>query len=253
MHYKSFFSAVALSLSLAGSALAAELNVYGPGGPAPAMKQAAAAFSAKTGIEVQVTAGPTPNWKDQASQDADLIYSGSEHMMSDFAKVFEGQFDINQAMPLYLRSSAILVRLGNPKNISGFKDLLNKEVKVLVVAGAGQTGLWEDVAGRAGRIEDVRALRSKLLLPEAANSGIAKQQWENDSSLDAWLIWDIWQVANPQLADLVAMEPEYRIWRDTAIVATRQGESKQAAKDFVEFLLSDEGKAIFTAQGWSAQ
>lgn len=253
MHYKSFFSAVALSLSLAGSALAAELNVYGPGGPAPAMKQAAAAFSAKTGIEVQVTAGPTPNWKDQASQDADLIYSGSEHMMSDFAHLFEGQLDINQAMPLYLRSSAILVRPGNPKNISGFKDLLNKDVKVLVVAGAGQTGLWEDVAGRAGRIEDVRALRNKLVLPEAGNSGIAKQQWENDSSLDAWLIWDIWQVANPQLADLVAIEPEYRIWRGTSIAATRQGESKQAAADFVEFLLSDEGKAIFTAQGWSAQ
>lgn len=252
MHTKNLLGALTLGLSLASHTLAADLNVYGPGGPAPAMKQAAAAFSAKTCIEVQVTAGPTADWKDQASQNADLIYSGSEHMMNDFAHLFEDPIDINRAMPLYLRSSAILVRPGNPKGISGFKDLLTKDVKVLVVAGAGQTGLWEDVAGRAGRIADVRALRSKLVLPGAGNSGIAKQQWETDPALDAWLIWDIWQVANPQLADLVVMEPEYRIWRSTSIVATRQGETRQAAADFVEFLLSDEGKAIFASQGWLA-
>lgn len=35
------------------------LRVYGPGGPAPAMKEAAKAFEQKTGTPVVVTAGPT--------------------------------------------------------------------------------------------------------------------------------------------------------------------------------------------------
>jgi accessory colonization factor AcfC len=33
------------------------LRVYGPGGPAPAMKEAAVAFEKKTGVKVDVTAG----------------------------------------------------------------------------------------------------------------------------------------------------------------------------------------------------
>ena len=35
------------------------LRVYGPGGSAPAMKEAAKAFEQKTGTPVVVTAGPT--------------------------------------------------------------------------------------------------------------------------------------------------------------------------------------------------
>lgn len=241
---------VVLSFFSVSAAAQSVLNVYGPGGPAPAMNKAAAAFTEKTGIKVQVTAGPTPKWKEQAATNADLIYSGSEHMMSDFSRTFEGLFDVGEALPLYLRSSAILVRPGNPKKIAGFKDLLDQDLKILVVAGAGQTGLWEDIAGRAGNIEDVRALRSNLMLPEAANSGIAKQMWEEDDTIDAWLIWGIWQVANPALADQVAIEPEYTIWRDTGIVTTKQGKEKPEAQAFVEFLLSDDGKVIFKQQGW---
>ncbi|MDP1889574.1 MAG: hypothetical protein Q8K55_01675, partial [Gemmatimonadaceae bacterium] len=37
---------------------AASLRVYGPGGPAPAMREAAARFGARKGITVIVTAGP---------------------------------------------------------------------------------------------------------------------------------------------------------------------------------------------------
>lgn len=226
------------------------LHVYGPGGPAPAMTQAAAAFGKETGVRVVLTAGPTPQWKEQAQADADLIYSGSEHMMSDFGRLFEDLFELHDVVSLYLRPSAILVRPGNPKGIAGFRDLLKPDIKVLAVAGAGQTGLWEDMAGRAGRIDEVRALRRNLLLPEAPNSGIARQLWQDDASIDAWLIWNIWQLANPQLADLVAVEPEYTIWRDTGIVVTRRGKARPQAAAFVEFLLSETGQEIFAAQGW---
>lgn len=45
----------------AGTAIAAEgstLKVYGPGGPAPAMKAAARAFSEEHKVAVEVVAGP---------------------------------------------------------------------------------------------------------------------------------------------------------------------------------------------------
>ncbi|HWI14483.1 MAG TPA: ABC transporter substrate-binding protein, partial [Burkholderiales bacterium] len=51
---------MALLLGTVPSSFAAEtLHVYGPGGPLPAMKEAAASFSKQHGVEVVVTGGPT--------------------------------------------------------------------------------------------------------------------------------------------------------------------------------------------------
>lgn len=229
---------------------AQDLNVYGPGGPAPAMKEAAEAFGKQRGIEVKVTAGPTPAWAEQARQNADVLFSGAENMMSGFAAALPGVFDLRDARTLYLRPSAILVRPGNPKGIQGFKDLLKPGIKVMAVSGAGQTGLWEDVAGRLGDIETVRAFRANLVLPEAGNSAQARSQWTEDKSIDAWLIWNIWQVSNPTLADVVAVEEPYRIYRDAGAVVTRHGKANPQAQAFVKFLASAEGRAIFKKWGW---
>ena len=227
------------------------LNVYGPGGPAPAMKEAAKSFGAMHKVEVNVTAGPTPQWADKAKQDADVVFSGAENMMSDFAKALPGAFDLKEAEPLYLRPVAILVRPGNPKHIQGFRDLLTPGIKVMAVAGAGQTGLWEDVAGRTGEIALVRAFRKNLLLPEAPNSAEARQRWTQQPDIDAWLIWNIWQVSNPDLAQLVEMDEPFRIYRDVGIVVTRRGAAEPQAKAFVDYLKSSAGQAIFEKWGWN--
>ena len=248
-------AALAVSMSAAvGPVYAQEvINVYGPGGPAPAMQEAAKAFGAIHQVTVKVSAGPTGQWLEAAKLDADVIFSGAENMMTDFAKALPGAFDLVDAQPLYLRPVAILVRPGNPKGIRGFRDLLVPGMKVLTVAGAGQTGLWEDVAGRTGDINMVRAFRRNVVFPEAANSGAAKQQWTQQKDIDAWLIWNIWQVANPELAQVVAMDEPFRIYRDTGVVLTRVGNAKPQAKAFVEFLKSAGGQKIFARWGWDAR
>ena len=247
-------SVLAFSVSAASSGWAKDaINVYGPGGPAPAMQEAARAFGATNDVTVNVTAGPTTQWLDKAKQDADVVFSGAENMMSDFAKALPGAFELRDAQPLYLRPVAILVRPGNPKRIRGFRDLLAPGVKVLTVGGSGQTGLWEDVAGRTGNIEMVRAFRKNMVLPEAANSGAAKQQWTEQKDIDAWLIWNIWQVANPELAQVVRMDEPFRIYRDTGVVLTRKGSGTPLAKQFTEFLLSPAGRKIFAKWGWDTR
>jgi len=228
------------------------LKLYGPGGPAPAMKEAAQVFNKTFGIEVKVQAGPTWQWLEQAKIDADFIYSGSENMLSDFARAMPGLFELAEAEPLYLRPLAILVRPGNPQNIRGFKDLLRPGLRILTVAGAGQVGLWEDAAARTGDIQMVRSLRRNLLFPEPANSALARQQWLNDQSIDAWLIWNIWQVSNSELADLVEVEEPWRIYRGTDIVLTERGRTNPKAQQFIEFLQSKAGQAIFIKWGWQS-
>jgi accessory colonization factor AcfC len=161
------------------------LRVYGPGGPAPAMKELAQIFSAKGKVTVEVTAGPTPVWKEKALKDADLIFSGSEYMMTDFVqKDLPGLLKPEAVHTLYLRPSAILVRPGNPKGIRGVRDLTRPGLRVLVVQGAGQLGLWEDVLGRTGDVALVRNFRKQVVL-HAANSAEARKAWVADPTLDA--------------------------------------------------------------------
>jgi len=66
-----------LSIAVVGTALAAgataDISIYGPGGPTPAMKEAAAAFEDETGIAVQITAGPSSQWMEEAKADADAV------------------------------------------------------------------------------------------------------------------------------------------------------------------------------------
>ncbi|OYY80614.1 MAG: ABC transporter substrate-binding protein, partial [Hydrogenophilales bacterium 16-62-9] len=83
------------------------------------------------------------------------------------------------------------------------------------------------------------------------NSAEARQQWIDTPDIDAWLIWNIWQVANPTLADSVKIEPEYAIYRDTGVVLTTQGKTKASAQQFIDFLSSPAGARIFAKWGWT--
>jgi accessory colonization factor AcfC len=249
-HPLRLISALLLSMACLAQASAAEtLFVYGPGGPAPAMKEAAAAFEKQTGTKVELTAGPTPSWIGKAQESADVIYSGSETMMTDFTVAMGGRIVEQTIVPLYLRPLAILVRPGNPKRIKGVKDIVQPGIRILVVNGAGQNGVWEDMAGRKGDIETVRSMRTNIA-SYAPNSALARQAWIDHPEIDVWLIWNIWQVANPTLADLVPIEPDYAIYRDTGVGLTLQGARKPEAKQFVAFLRSPEGARIFKKWGW---
>lgn len=225
------------------------LNVFGPGGPGPAMMEAAKAFEKKSGTRVQVTTGPAPEWMGRARTDADLIFSGSENMMTSFVSQMKGAIIEDSIEPIYIRPSAILVRPGNPKRLGGVADLLKPGMRVLVVEGAGQVGLWEDVVGRLGRLEDIKAFRRNIV-DVAESSGDAKKRWTSDPTLDAWLIWNIWEIANDDIADMVEVEPERRVWRDCGIAFTVKGAKKPSAKKFAAFLVSPEGRRIFNKWGW---
>ncbi|GAC1479295.1 MAG: AcfC family putative adhesin [Gemmatimonadaceae bacterium] len=237
------------------------LFVYGPGGPLPAMKEAAAAFEGKFGVAVVVTGGPTLPWLDRARNDADIIFSGAENMMTDYVKqlgdtiggrgVQPGRIDESTIVPLYLRPVAMLVRPGNPKKVRRFEDLLRPGMRILVVQGAGQNGLWEDVAGRTGDIRRVRAFRRNIG-EIAGNSRDAKQRWIDDRTFDAWLIWNIWQVANPTLAEAIPVAERWRIYRDAGVALTVKGRDRATARAFVAFLQTPEGARIFAKWGWLA-
>lgn len=243
-------STLVFTLFCSSFAAFADINVYGPGGPGPAMKAVAEAFSRSSGVNVTVVSGPTDNWKDKAKENADLIYSGSEAMMTDFESAFREQIVPGSVLPLYLRPAVILVRKGNPLKINGIKDLTKKDVRILVTHGAGQTGMWEDIAGRTGNIEMIKGIRDNIKL-FAANTGMAKQAWMDNPDFDVWIVFNTWGKNDDKTGEIVDFEPEYRIYRDMGVAFTHAGEGKPEVEKFVDFLKSTKGEEIFRSMGWS--
>ncbi len=224
--------------------------VYGPGGPYPAIREAASVYSKQHNVEIRVIKGPVSNWERSAARNADIIYSGSENMMIDFCRRFK-LIKKDTVTPLYLRKSGLLVRPGNPKHIRSLKDLLKPGIKVLVVSGAGLIGVWEDMIGRTKDMNSLRKLRRNIVF-FAPNSGVAKRRWIKDPAIDVWITWNIWQVANPNIAEFIPVKERYTIYRDCAIALTEHSEKNKEARGFFNFLKSKAARPIFRKWGWLA-
>ena len=249
-------TAAALTLWCAGAATAAQdaltVHVYGPGGPGPAMADCAQTFSARYGVNVIVTAGPTSRWQDAATNDADIFYSGAENMMTDFVNLFGAQIDQATIDPLYVRVATILVHPGNPLKIKRFVDLTRPGVRVMVVQGSGQTGLWEDIVGRFGDVATIRALRRNIVTFEP-DTATAHQVWNAPGAPDAWIALYSEHGANPTESDAIRLEPGLEIVRDAGIALTIAGEANPVAERFYSFVHSPEGLAIFKRWGWCSR
>lgn len=227
------------------------VKVFGPGGPHTAFIKAAKAFEKKTGNRVDIIFGPESKWTKEAQKSADILFGSSEQSMTAFLETYKF---VNSGMvePLYIRRAVIVVQKGNPKNIKGFADLLKPGAKVIVTEGKGVyntsgTGVWEDVAGRLGSLDDVKKLRNNITSFEKG-SGASFRALKNLDA-DAWITWIHWPIDNSDVADFVELEEERRIYRVTNIVISPEADA--AAHNFISFVKSDAGAALFASEGWT--
>jgi accessory colonization factor AcfC len=225
------------------------LHVYGSEGPFPPIYEAAQLFGDKNDVKIDVSSGPTEKWLEQARGDADVIFASAAFMMSNFVRLQELQIDPDTVTPLYMRPSAILVRPGNPKEIRDFPDLLKAGMRVMVVTGSGQTGLWEDMAGKKGDVQTISEVHKNIVF-YAASSTEAVTAWREKDDVDAWVTWSIWHMPLHDHADLVHVSEDYVIYRQCFVALTRRGKSKPKAVEFVAFLKSKEGAKVFESWDW---
>jgi accessory colonization factor AcfC len=238
-----------VSVKAAAAQDVSTIHVYGPGGPSQAMLECAHAFNEHNGANVIVTFGPTARWREAALHDADLFYSGAENMMTDFVQIFR-QIDQTTIDPLYVRRAIIMAHRVNPLKINGFADLLRPGVHIMIVQGSGQTGLWEDIAGRVGNVATIKALRPNIVT-FARDTATAHQIWNSSNPPDAWIALASEHGAYPDESDAIELEPNLAIVRDAGIALTNAGASKPLAKMFYDFVRSPNGLVIFKRWGWS--
>lgn len=236
----------AFNFSILAKAQSDTLYVYGPGGPQTAMEQCAILFSKKISVPVKVVAGPEARWIEQAKQNADVIFGGAEYMLTQFAMQHPGLIDSSTRTALYKRGAAILVRPGNPKKITSLKDLIKPGIKILDVNGAGQLGMWEDLAGKQNLIAGIQ----KNIQKSFPNTALAIDAWKTGNSYDAMISYTSWYLRLKDVSELVKIPPAQTVYRGTPIAITTISNQKIEAQQFIRFLLSDEGHAVFKKWGW---
>lgn len=246
MKVRYFILVILISFSSILKAQTDTLYVYGPGGPAAAIEECAKIFSSKTSIPVKVKAGPEVEWIQGAKQNADLIFGGSEYMLTQFTMQHEGLIDTATRTELYKRGAAILVRPNNPKNITSLKDLTKGGIRILDVNGAGQLGMWEDLAGRQNLIGGIQ----KNIYKSFPNTAMAIKAWKEDNTYDAFISYTSWYLRLKDVSTLVTIPARNTVYRGTPIAITTVTIQKAEAQLFIEFMLSKEGHAIFKKWGW---
>jgi accessory colonization factor AcfC len=226
------------------------VRMYGAGGPDTAFRKVAAAFLAQTGITVEVIAGPEPTWSRQAQANADILWGTSEEEITALLETYT-EFHSDDVTPIYIRPAIIAVRAGNPKGIHDFDDLLRDGMRIVVTEGAGVantsgTGVWEDVAGRLGSLDDIRRFRRNIVA-YGQGSGASYKAFV-DKKADAWVTWPDWPITHSDVAQIVDLAAGRQIWRDVSV--TLSHDADPSAKRFIDFLVSDRGAAIMKTEGW---
>lgn len=251
-----YLKRVILSLSmvaLLGSGLKADIMVYGPGGPAPVLKELAKQFEEQTKQKVQIIAGPTPSWIEKAKKDADIIFAGNSSMMDTFIKTLPNQLNAQNIQVLNIRQAGIVVRPKNPKKIKKFDDILKNDIKVMIVDGAGQVGLYEDIALRKGKQENLVALRKNIVF-YAPNSKAAVERWNQDKDIDALIIWSHWaNTLGDESAAFIPLKADEVIYRAAEIAISNTSKQKDKAEQFITFIQSKDAQQVWKKWGWQTK
>ncbi len=222
------------------------VKVLGAAGAAPAFVEAAEAFAKKQDGRIEISIA-SANGALQAAAGADLLFDDGETALTEIAAGLPVGLAPRPAIPLFSRPPSVVVRPGNPENISTVRDLARPGTNIMVVSG---THDWLQASTPADAADAV--LLSALLdnvVAVARDRKEAEQFWAMNTTIDVWLNWGAGKVEESEFAEISGGLPE-SLYRPTSVMFTDLGESKTLAHSFVAFLASQQGSSIFAKWGW---
>jgi molybdate transport system substrate-binding protein len=221
------------------------LHVFSAGAVAPPIKKCAEVFKAKSGTEFNFTVNKAEVLIEEIAKtrEGDLLTCGSEFIL-DHAQL-RGLVLKETRKSLGSRISAILVQKGNPKKIKSISDLAKEGMRVGVSVSGCLTGVWDDLATKAGFAEQIR----KNTVAYADGCG-ELMSFINKKKVDTILGWDAFKNLNMQTMDIIELPKDLQVHRSTAIGVITFSKNKELAKKFIDFLVSEKGKKIYEEYGW---
>ena len=222
------------------------LMVFAGAASKPPTEDAAKAFEAKTGVNVDVIFGGSGYVLSQMmlGKKGDLYFPGSSDYM-EIAKKKDVVFPETEKNIVYL-VPAINVHKGNPKNVKTIKDLTRPDLKVAIAnpegvcVGAYAVELVESLFTP----QEKEAFRKNLI-----NYTESCEKTATAISLkaaDAVIGWRVFQYWDPERIETIPLDKSQIVRIGYIPVAISKFTSNRPlAQQFIDFLLSDEGKSIF--------
>jgi len=228
---------------------ASELLVFAAGGTKAPMDAAAAAFKEKYGTEITINYGGGGEVLSNMvlSQQGDVFIAPEQRFMNSAKN--QGAID-NSVTPTVLAYMipVIAVQEGNPLNIQSLADLAGSGIKIAM--GNPDTTLLGEV---------VPEMLQKAGLYDSVNPNIVTNVPQVNTiitnlktkQVDAGFVWHYFGVTAANDIDIIWIPAEYitGIGEIQASVTTYSQESWTAGQ-FINFLSSEDGQAIFEQYGY---
>ena len=221
------------------------LHVYSSGAVAPPIKKCAEEFTARFGTEFEFTVGKAEGLIEEIanSKKGDILTCGSEFILDDAQ--LKGLIVKETRRSLGFRKSAILVQNGNPKKIKSISDLAREGMRVGISTSGCLLGAWDDISTKAGLATQIRRNTTAYADGCGELMGLINQK-----KVDAVLGWEAFKKLQPKTMDVVELPKDLQVHRSTAIGVVTFSKNKELANEFIEFLVSDNGKKIYEEFGW---
>ena len=250
LFFSTFFIILLLTCSILPCRASApdrgRLLIYVGAASKPPAEEAARVFEKNTGVRIDLNIGGSGVVLSQLklTKKGDIYFPGSSDYM-ELAKREGIVIPETEAKVVYL-VPAINVQRGNPKNITTLRDIIRPGLRVAIAnpenvcVGAYAVEIIEKVFS----VEDKAAFRKNLVnytesCEKTANVIALK-------AVDAVLGWSVFEHWNPSRIQTIPLKPG-EISRVGYIPAaiTNYTQNRALAQQFINFLLSPEGKGIF--------
>jgi molybdate transport system substrate-binding protein len=183
--------------------------------------------------------------KIKLSRQGDIYMPGDAHYLDLAAK--EGLTGPSQ--PVCYWVPVIMTPKGNPKGIQALADLLKPGVKVAL----------GDAKACAIGVHTVKLLeKNKIALSEIEKNIVYRSVTVNElatharlGAVDAAIVWDGVAAGYKDQAGVIAIPPEQNLISTVPIAALKSSADSKAAQDFIQFITSDAGRAVFVKHGFT--
>ncbi len=221
------------------------LHVYSSGAVAPPIKKCAEEFKAKFGTEFEFTVGKAENLISEIaeSKQGDILTCGAEFILDEAQE--RGLIFEETRRSVGFRKSAILVPMGNPKNIKSMSDLTQEGVKVGISISGCLLGVWDDISSKAGLTDQIRRN-----ITDFADGCGAVMALINQKKVDAVFGWDAFKKLWMKTMEVVELPKTLQVYRSTGVAVVKFSKDKELTKKFINFLVSENGKKIYRDFGW---
>jgi molybdate transport system substrate-binding protein len=236
-----------LALGCSGAAKEPRLLLYCGAGIRPPVSETVAEFERRQGVKIECDYAGSEVLlsRIKLTGRGDLYMPGDVHYVEQAER--EGLVDSKRTVCCFV--PVIMVQKGNPKGIRALADLTRPGIKL---------GLGDPEACAVGR-QSTKIFQKNGIPPEAIEPNVAfRAMTVNDlgnhielCTLDAAIVWDAVAACYPDHGEIIPIPPEQNIVSTVAVGTLKSTANPKLAAAFVEFITSDDGKAIFRKHHYS--